>query len=58
MELKAGWLDRQFEKVNQEVRDWPSWMQREAGFTGAQISEPETKVAAAQSGAQQAPKDK
>jgi len=33
MTLKAGWLDRQFERVNQEIREWPAWMRREAGFT-------------------------
>jgi hypothetical protein len=33
VELKAGWLDRQFDKVNEEVRDWPEWMRREAGFS-------------------------
>lgn len=33
MTLKAGWLDRQFERVNAEVREWPTWMRREAGFT-------------------------
>lgn len=33
MTLKAGWLNRQFERVNEEIRDWPSWMRREAGFT-------------------------
>ena len=30
--LKPGWLNRQFEKVENEVKDWPDWMQREAGF--------------------------
>jgi hypothetical protein len=32
MTLKAGWLDRQFANVNEEVREWPMWMRREAGF--------------------------
>jgi hypothetical protein len=32
MTLKAGWLDRQFANVNEEVREWPSWMRQEAGF--------------------------
>ena len=32
MTLKDGWLNRQFEKVSDDVRSWPVWMQREAGF--------------------------
>jgi hypothetical protein len=40
MTLKAGWLDRQFARVNEEVREWPPWMRREAGFT--EPSTPET----------------
>jgi hypothetical protein len=32
MTLRAGWLDRQFANVNEEVREWPMWMRREAGF--------------------------
>ena len=30
--LKPGWLNRQFEKVEKDVRDWPDWMKREAGL--------------------------
>jgi hypothetical protein len=41
MTLKAGWLDRQFETVNAEIREWPSWMRREAGF--AEPNTPKTE---------------
>jgi hypothetical protein len=30
--LKPGWLNRQFEKVKNDVKDWPDWMKREAGL--------------------------
>jgi hypothetical protein len=32
MTLKPGWLNRQFARVEEEVRQWPEWMRREAGF--------------------------
>jgi hypothetical protein len=35
MVLKAGWLNRQFEKVSEDIRKWPIWMRREAGFLPA-----------------------
>jgi hypothetical protein len=31
MELKKGWLDRQFASVAKEVEQWPEWLQSEAG---------------------------
>lgn len=30
--LKPGWLKRQLEKVEEDVKKWPAWMQREAGL--------------------------
>ncbi len=30
--LKPGWLKRQFEKVEEDVKSWPTWMRREAGL--------------------------
>ena len=30
--LKPGWLKRQFEKVEEDVKNWPPWMRREAGL--------------------------
>ena len=30
--LKKGWLNRQFEKVEKDVKDWPDWMKREVGL--------------------------
>jgi hypothetical protein len=30
MELKKGWLDRQFASVAKEVEQWPAWLQSEA----------------------------
>jgi hypothetical protein len=30
--LKPGWLKRQFEKVEEDVKNWPTWMRREAGL--------------------------
>jgi hypothetical protein len=41
MTLKAGWLDRQFERVNEEIREWPTWMRREAGFTEPKTEQPQ-----------------
>jgi hypothetical protein len=32
MNLKPGWLGRQFKRVNDDVAIWPPWMKREAGF--------------------------
>jgi len=32
MTLEKGWLDKQFSKVAEEIKEWPDWMQREAGF--------------------------
>ncbi len=31
--LKPGWLDRQFEKAEKEVMEWPDWMRKGAGIT-------------------------
>jgi hypothetical protein len=58
MTLKAGWLDRQFERVNAEIREWPTWMRREAGFT--EPNTPKTDQPAkveAQPASQQTPKE-
>jgi len=30
--VKAGWLKRQVEKVQEDVKKWPAWMRREAGL--------------------------
>ncbi len=30
--LKPGWLNRQFEKVENDVKNWPDWMKRETGL--------------------------
>jgi hypothetical protein len=32
MTLKAGWLNRQLDKVEKDVQEWPDWMKREAAF--------------------------
>lgn len=32
MTLQKGWLDKQFSKVAEEIKEWPDWMRREAGF--------------------------
>jgi len=32
MTLNKGWLNRQFDRVSNDVRGWPDWMRREAGF--------------------------
>ena len=32
MELKPGWLNRQFDQVSKNVDSWPDWMKRAAGF--------------------------
>jgi hypothetical protein len=32
MTLKKGWLNEEFVRVDADVRKWPDWMQREAGF--------------------------
>ena len=32
MELKPGWLNRQFEAVERQIDTWPDWMKREAGY--------------------------
>ena len=32
MILKPGWLKRQLENVTEDVRGWPAWMHRAAGF--------------------------
>jgi hypothetical protein len=55
MTLKAGWLDRQFEKVNEEVNEWPEWMRKEAGFSDTETEKversPKVNQAASGSGA-------
>jgi len=33
MRLRSGWLNRQFTRVESDVRNWPVSMQREAGFS-------------------------
>ncbi len=33
MTLRKGWLNRQFSRVESDVRCWPVSMQREAGFS-------------------------
>jgi len=32
---KLGWLERQSEKVAQDVSNWPEWMKKVAGFEGS-----------------------
>ena len=32
MTLQKGWLGKQFAKVAEEIKEWPDWMRREAGF--------------------------
>lgn len=34
LELKPGWLQRQFDEVSRDIATWPEWMRREAGFLG------------------------
>ena len=29
---RPGWLDRQSQKVQEDVKSWPEWMRREAGL--------------------------
>jgi hypothetical protein len=31
-DLEPGWLNRQLEKAREDVKNWPSWMRREAGL--------------------------
>ncbi len=31
--VKKGWLDRQIEQAQDEIKKWPEWMKREAGAT-------------------------
>jgi hypothetical protein len=40
-ELTPGWLNRQFDKVEEDIKSWPTWMKREAGL------ETEAKASAA-----------
>jgi hypothetical protein len=39
MPLKAGWMARQFERAEADVRKWPAWMRKEAGFEESQNGE-------------------
>jgi hypothetical protein len=32
MELKPGWLNRQFDEVERQIDTWPEWMRREASY--------------------------
>jgi len=29
---KQGWLDRHREQAAEEIKQWPEWMKKEAGF--------------------------
>lgn len=29
---KQGWLDRHREQAMEEIKQWPEWMKKEAGF--------------------------
>jgi hypothetical protein len=31
----SGWLNRQLERVSEDVKSWPLWMRREAGLEDA-----------------------
>lgn len=44
MTLKKGWLDRQLSQVSREVKDWPEWMKREAGFAPDPVVEREGQI--------------
>ena len=48
MNLKSGWLDRQFDRVDNDIEKWPDWMKREAAFdtsASEQVSEdPEPRL--------------
>lgn len=47
MELEPGWLERQMKNVSDDVKKWPEWMRREAGFmqdTGTPPAEPRCPV--------------
>jgi hypothetical protein len=30
--LRRGWAKRQMENMEKNIREWPAWMRREAGF--------------------------
>lgn len=32
MEFEKGWLEAQFVRLSEDVKTWPYWMVREAGF--------------------------
>lgn len=31
-----GWLDRQIQRAREDIREWPTWMKKEAGIGGKQ----------------------
>ena len=35
MTLRAGWLQRQMDRVEEDIQQWPDWMKREAGLLPA-----------------------
>ncbi len=43
MELSKGWLQDEFKCVSDDIRKWPEWMQREAGFQAESEEEPEAR---------------
>lgn len=54
MTLKKGWLNRQFTRVESDVRNWPASMRQEAGFPVGQQHVPEHQVASPTRGKAQA----
>ena len=38
MTLEAGWLQRQLDRVADDVDKWPEWMKREAEFAKSEAS--------------------
>jgi hypothetical protein len=39
MNLKKGWLNRQFASVAKEVEQWPEWLQHEAKIKKAHVQQ-------------------
>jgi hypothetical protein len=58
MTLRKGWLNRQFTRVESDVRSWPVSMQREAGFSvREQHLPPRQSANPARDGTQVAPQE-
>ena len=43
--LKPGWLTRQKEKVEKDIKTWPQWMQKAAGFGDVYDTSPKERKA-------------